>query len=75
MMHERGPRHALVVSKTIKQTGMLHETEVIQGTVGRFNVKAQIKVLPLALRLMSRGKLTPFEMAAGGTAPMLGFLR
>ncbi len=72
MMGERGPRHALTVSKTIKETGMLAETEVVLGTVGRFNVVAQIKVLPLALRLMSRGKLTPFEMAAGGTAPMLG---
>ncbi len=59
MMNERGPRHALVVSKTIKQTGMLAETEVIQGTVGRFNVIGLLKVAPLGLRMAARGKLPP----------------
>jgi succinate dehydrogenase / fumarate reductase iron-sulfur subunit len=54
-----GPRHALVVAKTIKQTGMLHETEVIQGTVGRFNIRGLIKVAPLGLRMASKGKLPP----------------
>ncbi|HTU68775.1 MAG TPA: succinate dehydrogenase/fumarate reductase iron-sulfur subunit [Candidatus Baltobacteraceae bacterium] len=72
LMNESGPRHALVVSKTIKQTGMLAETEVILGTVGRFNVRGLLKVTPLALRMVARGKLTPVEMAVGGTAPMLG---
>ena len=72
MLNERGPRHALVVAKTIKQTGMLAETEVILGTVGRFNVRGLLKVTPLALRMVARGKLTPVEMAVGGTAPMLG---
>lgn len=72
MMDHRGPRHALVVAKTIKQTGMLAETEVILGTVGRFNVRGLLKVTPLALRMVARGKLTPIEMAVGGTAPMLG---
>jgi succinate dehydrogenase / fumarate reductase iron-sulfur subunit len=72
MIDERGPRHALVVTKTIKQTGMLAETEVVIGTVGRFNIRGQIKVLPQALRLLASGKLSPIEMAVGGTAPMLG---
>jgi len=72
MLNERGPLHALVGSKTIKQTGMLAETEVILGTVGRFNVRGLLKVTPLALRMVARGKLTPIEMAVGGTAPMLG---
>lgn len=54
-----GPRHALVVAKTIKQTGMLHETEVIQGTVGRFNIKGLIKVAPFGLRLAMAGKIPP----------------
>ena len=54
-----GPRHALVVAKTIKQTGMLHETEVIQGTVGRFNIKGLIKVAPLGIRLALAGKIPP----------------
>ena len=71
-LNQSGPRHALVVNKTIKQTGMLAETEVILGTVGRFNIRALLKVTPLALRMVSRGKLTPVEMAVGGTAPMLG---
>ncbi len=59
MMNERGPRHALVVSKTIKQTGMLAETEVIQGTVGRFNIVGLLKVAPLGLRMAAKGKLPP----------------
>jgi succinate dehydrogenase / fumarate reductase iron-sulfur subunit len=54
-----GPRHALVVAKTIKQTGMLHETEVIQGTVGRFNIKGLIKIAPFGLRLAMAGKIPP----------------
>jgi succinate dehydrogenase / fumarate reductase iron-sulfur subunit len=54
-----GPRHALVISKTIKQTGMLHEQEVIVGTVGRFNIRGLLKVMPLGLRLASRGKIPP----------------
>jgi succinate dehydrogenase / fumarate reductase, iron-sulfur subunit len=59
MMNERGPRHALVVTKTIKQTGMLAETEVIQGTIGRFNVVGLLKVAPLGLRMAARGKMPP----------------
>jgi succinate dehydrogenase / fumarate reductase iron-sulfur subunit len=54
-----GPRHALVIAKTIKHTGMLHETEVIQGTVGRFNIVGLIKVAPLGLRLAMAGKIPP----------------
>jgi succinate dehydrogenase / fumarate reductase iron-sulfur subunit len=54
-----GPRHALVVAKTIKKTGMLHETEVIQGTVGRFNIKGLIKVAPLGIRIALAGKMPP----------------
>ena len=72
MLSERGPRHALIAGKTIKQTGMLAETELIVGTVGRFNVTGLMKVLPLALRMVAKGKLTPTEMVVGGTAPMLG---
>jgi len=72
MLNERGPRHSLIVAKTIKQTGMLAETELIVGTVGRFNVMGLAKVLPLALRMVASGKLTPVEMVVGGTAPMLG---
>jgi succinate dehydrogenase / fumarate reductase, iron-sulfur subunit len=54
-----GPRHALVIAKTIKHTGMLHETEVIQGTVGRFNIVGLIKVAPFGLRLAMAGKIPP----------------
>ncbi len=59
MTNERGPRHALVVAKTIKQTGMLAETEVIQGTIGRFNIRGILKVTPLALRMAAKGKMPP----------------
>ena len=54
-----GPRHALVIAKTIKHTGMLHETEVIQGTVGRFNIVGLIKVAPFGIRLALAGKIPP----------------
>ena len=59
MMDDPGPRHALVVARTIKHTGMLQETEVIQGTVGRFNVVGLIKVAPLGLRMAMAGKIPP----------------
>jgi succinate dehydrogenase / fumarate reductase iron-sulfur subunit len=57
-----GPRHALVVAKTIKQTGMLAENEVIAGTIGRFNFKGLLKVMPLGLRMASKGKIPPLFM-------------
>ncbi len=57
-----GPRHALVVAKTIKQTGMLAENEVILGTVGRFNFRGLLKVMPLGLRMASKGKVPPLFM-------------
>jgi succinate dehydrogenase / fumarate reductase iron-sulfur subunit len=57
-----GPRHALVVAKTIKQTGMLAENEVIAGTIGRFNFRGLLKVMPLGLRMASKGKIPPLFM-------------
>ncbi len=58
-INSAGTRHALVVSKTVRQTGMLHETEVIQGTVGRFNFRGLLRVMPLGIRLASKGKIPP----------------
>lgn len=57
-----GPRHALVVAKTIKQTGMLAENEVIAGTVGKFNFKGLLKIMPLGLRMAAKGKIPPLFM-------------
>jgi len=57
-----GPRHALVVAKTIKQTGMLAENDVIVGTVGRFNIRGLIKIAPLGLRMAAKGKIPPLIM-------------
>ena len=57
-----GPRHALTIAKTIKATGMLGEQEVIVGTIGRFNFKGLVKVMPLGLRLASKGKIPPLFM-------------
>jgi succinate dehydrogenase / fumarate reductase iron-sulfur subunit len=59
LVNHPGPRHALVIAKTIKKTGMLHETEVIQGTVGRFNIVGLIKVAPLGIRIALAGKMPP----------------
>ena len=57
-----GPRHALVVAKTIKQTGMLAENDVIVGTVGKFNFKGLLKIMPLGLRMAAKGKIPPLIM-------------
>jgi succinate dehydrogenase / fumarate reductase iron-sulfur subunit len=54
-----GARHALTVADTIKKTGYLEETSVIQGTVGRFNLIGLVKVMPLGLRLLVKGKMPP----------------
>ncbi|MFN2449167.1 MAG: succinate dehydrogenase/fumarate reductase iron-sulfur subunit [Candidatus Baltobacteraceae bacterium] len=59
MMNERGPRHALVVNRGIKKTGMLVESELIIGTIGRFNIRGLLSVAPLGLRMLSRGKMPP----------------
>ncbi|MFZ1126084.1 MAG: succinate dehydrogenase iron-sulfur subunit [Candidatus Baltobacteraceae bacterium] len=60
--HGAGPRHALVVAKTIKESGMLNESEVIVGTVGRFNFRGLLKVAPLGLRMAAKGKIPPLFM-------------
>ncbi|MDQ2857095.1 MAG: succinate dehydrogenase, partial [Candidatus Eremiobacteraeota bacterium] len=57
-----GPRHALVISKTIKATGMLAENEVIVGTIGRFNIRGLLRVMPLGLRMAAKGKVPPLIM-------------
>jgi succinate dehydrogenase / fumarate reductase, iron-sulfur subunit len=57
-----GPRHALVVAKTIKQTGMLAENDVIVGTVGKFNFRGLLKIMPLGLRMAAKGKVPPLIM-------------
>ena len=60
-LHRRSPARATRSSspRRSRQTGMLHETEVIQGTVGRFNIKGLIKVAPFGLRLAMAGKIPP----------------
>jgi len=59
MQNHPGPRHALVVNKTIKKTGMLAATEVMQGTVSRFNIRGLLKIAPLGLRMAAKGKMPP----------------
>jgi succinate dehydrogenase / fumarate reductase iron-sulfur subunit len=59
LTNHRGPRHALVIAKTIKQTGMLVESELIIGTVGRFNIIGLLKVAPMGLRMAMAGKMPP----------------
>ena len=58
---------ALVVAKTIKQTGMLAENEVIAGTVGKFNFRGLLKIMPLGLRMAAKGKIPPLIMPPGPT--------
>jgi len=62
MLDGAGPRHALVVAKTIKATGMLGENEVVIGTVGRFNFRGILKIMPLGLRMAAKGKVPPLIM-------------
>lgn len=57
-----GARHALTVADTIKRTGFLEETSVIQGTIGMFNLVGLAKVMPLGLRLLLKGKMPPLLM-------------
>jgi succinate dehydrogenase / fumarate reductase iron-sulfur subunit len=63
MMNERGPRHALIVARSIKRSGMLEETELITGTIGRFNIVGMFKVTflgaALGARMLLKGKNPP----------------
>jgi succinate dehydrogenase / fumarate reductase iron-sulfur subunit len=59
MIDGAGPRHALIVAKTIKKTGMLDENQVVIGTVGRFNFRGILKIVPLGLRMGIKGKVPP----------------
>ena len=63
MLNERGPRHALIVARSIKRSGMLEETELIVGTIGRFNITGLMKVTflgaALGARMLLKGKNPP----------------
>jgi succinate dehydrogenase / fumarate reductase iron-sulfur subunit len=59
MTDAAGPRHALIVAKTIKRTGMLDENQVVAGTVGKFNFRGLLKIAPLGLRMAIKGKVPP----------------
>ena len=59
MLNERGPRHAFIVNRWVKKTGMLNETELVLGTVGKFNIIGLAKVMPQGLRMAWKGKAPP----------------
>ncbi|HWR39276.1 MAG TPA: succinate dehydrogenase/fumarate reductase iron-sulfur subunit [Patescibacteria group bacterium] len=54
-----GARHALAFLQDIAETGRLNETKLSMRSIG---VWGSIKKLPLALRLLRRGKLNPFHL-------------
>jgi hypothetical protein len=41
---------------------MLGENEVVAGTVGKFNIRGLIKIMPLGLRMAAKGKIPPLIM-------------
>ncbi|CAI2717955.1 succinate dehydrogenase/fumarate reductase iron-sulfur subunit [Nitrospina watsonii] len=57
--NNNGARHALSFTKSIKHSGRLNENTLPVESVGYFNVKGLMDLLPIGLRMILKGKMPP----------------
>lgn len=57
--NNNGARHALSFAKSIKHSGRLNENTLPVESVGYFNVKGLMDLLPVGLRMVLKGKVPP----------------
>ena len=54
-----GARHALSFTKSIKNSGRLNENQLPVESVGLFNIKGLLSLIPVGLRMFLKGKVPP----------------
>ena len=57
--HTTGARHTIVFTDLVKHSGRLDELRLAIRTPGLFNIRAQLRQLPVGLRALRRGKMPP----------------
>ena len=57
--NNNGARHALSFVKSIKHSGRLNENTLPVESVGYFNIKGLMDLLPVGLRMVLKGKVPP----------------
>jgi len=57
--HNPGTRHADAFASSVRHSGKLDELTLLPKSIGLFNLVAQLKTLPAALRMARAGKLPP----------------
>lgn len=57
--NNNGARHALSFTKSIKHSGRLNENQLPVESVGFFNVKGLLSLIPVGLRMLLKGKVPP----------------
>lgn len=57
--NNNGARHALSFTKSIKHSGRLNENQLPVESVGFFNIKGLLGLIPVGLRMFLKGKVPP----------------
>lgn len=57
--NNNGARHALSFVKSIKHSGRLNENTLPIESMGYFNIKGLLELVPVALRMLLKGKIPP----------------
>jgi len=57
--NNNGARHALSFAKSIKHSGRLNENQIPVESVGYFNIKGLIELIPIGLRMLLKRKIPP----------------
>ena len=54
-----GARHALSFTKSVKASGRLNENQLPVESMGFFNIKGLLDLVPIGLRMLLKGKIPP----------------
>ena len=59
VLNNNGARHAMSFVNSIKHSGRLNESKIPIESVGYFNIKGLLDLLPVALRMLLKWKIPP----------------
>ena len=57
--NNNGARHALSFVKSVKHSGRLNESKIPIESVGYFNIKGLLELVPVGLRMLLKLKIPP----------------
>ena len=59
MTNNVGARHALSFVKSVKHSGRLNENKIPVESMGYFNIKGLLDLVPIGLRMLLKMKIPP----------------